>query len=119
MLKALREGTKSGLLKYFLLLLMGLAVMSLVFIDMSGSFSGGVSVNSIAKVGDSEISTSQFMQRYQQSERQAGLRSELPQAMRVQLGLEVADQMVRQRVYLAEADDIGLLVSIRSPLRLY
>jgi peptidyl-prolyl cis-trans isomerase D len=111
MLKALREGTKSGLLKYFLLLLMGLAVMSLVFIDMSGSFSGGVSVNSIAKVGDSEISTSQFMQRYQQSERQAGLRSELPQAMRVQLGLEVADQMVRQRVYLAEADDIGLLVS--------
>ena len=109
MLKALREGTKSGFLKYILITMMALAVLSLVFIDMSGSFSGGISASSVARVGDTEISTRQFLGRLQQAEHRAG-GFDIPEHMREQLALQVADQLVREEVFLTESQDMGLLI---------
>ncbi|GEM_PF-1483120 len=109
MLTFLREGAKSGVLKFFLVGFMGLAVMGLVFVDMTGSFRDGVSSNSVAKVGDGEISTAQMTAALQNAERQTGM-IDIPQQMREALARRVVDQEIQRRIYALEAQDIGLIV---------
>lgn len=109
MLTFLREGAKSGVLKFFLIGFMGLAVMGLVFIDMTGSFRDGVSSHSVASVGDTEISTLQMMDALQNAERQSGM-FQIPQEMRENLAKRVVDQEIQRRVYAMEAQDIGLIM---------
>lgn len=109
MLTFLREGAKSGFLKYILLGFMGLAVMGLVFIDMTGSFRDGVSSNSVARVGDGEISTAQMTQALQNAERQSGM-IDIPQKMREALARKVVDQEIQRRIYALEAHDMGLII---------
>ena len=61
MLRALRDGAKSGFLKYILLGFLVLAAGGLVLTDVGGFFSGGgVSQNFVAKGKNIEISTVQF-----------------------------------------------------------
>ncbi len=61
MLRALRDGAKSGFLKYILLGFLVLAAGGLVLTDVGGFFSGGgVSQNFVAKGKNIEISTIQF-----------------------------------------------------------
>ena len=109
MLTFLRDSAKSGVLKFFLIGFMALAVVGLVFIDMTGSFRDGVSSNSVARVGDSEISTGQMMNNLQNMERQSGL-PEVPQQLRLRMAKEAVDTEVRRRVLLLEAQDMGLNV---------
>lgn len=60
MLRALRDGAKSGFLKFILLGFMALAVGGLVLTDVGGFFRGGVSSNLVAKGKGIEISTMEF-----------------------------------------------------------
>ena len=109
MITFLRDGAKSGIMKFFLIGFMGLAVMGLVFIDMTGSFRDGVSSNSVARVGDTEISTRQMMTSLQNAERQSGM-MEIPAELRLRMALQSVDNEVRRRVLLLEAQEMGLMV---------
>lgn len=111
MLTTLREGAKSGFLKYILVAFIGFAVLGLVFVDMSGAFrGGGVGSSSVARVGDTEISVSRFRSEFQAAENRAGMGA-IPPQMREQLALQVVDQQVRERVFQLESHDMGLLIS--------
>ncbi len=55
MLNAMREGAKSGILKFIFFGLMGLATFGLVLTDAGGFFGGGFGRQTIAKIGDIEL----------------------------------------------------------------
>ncbi len=55
MLNAMREGTKSGFMRFILFGFMVLAVGGLVMMDVGGFFRGGVSRTSIAKIDGQEL----------------------------------------------------------------
>ncbi|MGM0421687.1 MAG: peptidyl-prolyl cis-trans isomerase [Pseudomonadota bacterium] len=113
MLTTLRDGAKSGFLKYILIAFIGLAVLGLVFVDMSGSFRDGVGSNSVARVGDTEIPLSRFMSDMQDEENRTGMR-EIPEQLRQQMAYRVVDQLVRERVFQLESQDMDLLVDDRT-----
>jgi peptidyl-prolyl cis-trans isomerase D len=113
MLTTLREGAKSGFLKYILIAFIGLAVLGLVFIDMSGSFRDGVGSNSVARVGDTEIPLSRFVSDLRAEENRTGMQ-DIPEQFRKQIAYRVVDQLVRERVFLLESQDMDLIVGDRT-----
>lgn len=117
MLNALRDGAKSGFLKFILLGFMALAVGGLVLTDVGGFFRGGVSNNYVAKGKGIEISTVQFDQtvrrilsRQQMSPQEAYSRGLINQILQSEiqtlivtretqkLGLIVGDETVTQQI---------------------
>ena len=65
MLNAMREGAKSGLSKFVLVGLMAMATFGLVLTDVGGFFGGGFGRQTIAKVGDIELTLPVFNSIYQ------------------------------------------------------
>ncbi len=60
MLNAMREGAKSGIMKFILFGFMVLAVGGLVLMDVGGVFRGGVTSTSVAKIDGNELSIIRF-----------------------------------------------------------
>ncbi len=60
MLNSLREAAKSGIMKFVLLGIMGLAGGGLVLMDVGGFFRGGVNRTSIARIGNNELPIQSF-----------------------------------------------------------
>jgi peptidyl-prolyl cis-trans isomerase D len=74
MLRALRDGTKKGFLLKFIMfgfLLMGLG--GLVLIDVGDYFRGGIGGNTVARIGDTDISLGKFQNDAQRIIRQQNL----------------------------------------------
>ncbi len=117
MLNALRDGAKSGFLKFILLGFMALAVGGLVLTDVGGFFRGGISSNVVAEGKGIEISIREFdttvrralatqnissQQAYQMGYINAILRNELQMRLfsrdAERLGLRVGDDLVTQQI---------------------
>jgi peptidyl-prolyl cis-trans isomerase D len=60
MLNAMRQGAKTGIVKFFLFGLLVLAVGGMIFMDVGGFFRNGVSNNSVARVGREQMSAAAF-----------------------------------------------------------
>lgn len=72
-MQALRDGASQGILKFFLLGLLALAGGGLVFTDVGGFFSGGVSSTDVAKVGKEKIGLNSFDRVARRSLQQLGI----------------------------------------------
>ncbi len=110
MLKALRDGAKSGFLKYILLGFLALATGGLVLTDMGGFFRGGVVSNNIVAKGKGiEISTVQFDRTVRRVLSRQGI---APQEA-YQLGYitQILQGEVQTLILTREASKLGLNVS--------
>jgi peptidyl-prolyl cis-trans isomerase D len=113
MLKVLRDN-----LKYLSWILWGVIVVFVlfVFVDFGGGIPGpALRTASAAVVGGDEISYGEFQRAYQQTEeayRDAYGTQFTPElARQLQLPLQVLEQLIQQRILLAEAATIGLTIS--------
>lgn len=117
MLKNLRDGAKSGVMKFILFGFMVMAVAGLVLMDVGGFFRGGVSSNVVATVAGQEISARNFDSNVRRILSRQGidtdmayragfidqiLQSEINNALVLksvsEQGLDVSDQMVATRI---------------------
>ncbi len=108
MLNALRDGAKSGFLKFILLGFMALAVGGLVLTDVGGFFRGGVSNAYVAKGKGIEISTVEF----DRTARRILSRQQITPQEAYSRGLinQILNSEVQTRIITREAQDLGLLV---------
>ncbi len=60
MLNIMRQGAKTGIVKFFLFGLLVLAVGGMIFMDVGGFFRNGVSQGSVARVGREQMSAASF-----------------------------------------------------------
>lgn len=108
MLKSLRDGAKSGFLKFILLGFMALAVGGLVLTDVGGFFRGGVSSNNVAEGKHIEISTVEFDRLARRVLSRQGLAPQDAYAR----GLihQILNNEIQTRIITREARDLGLVV---------
>lgn len=109
MLRSMRDGAKSGLLKYFLLGILVMAAGGLVLTDVGGFFRGGVSNNLVAKGNGIKISTTQFDRNVRRVLARQGM---APQEA-YQLGLihQILNGEIQIRILAREARKLGISVS--------
>jgi len=108
MLRAMRDGAKGGMLKYFLLGTLVLAAGGLVLTDVGGFFRGGVSSNLVAKGKGIEISTVEF----DQTARRVLARQGIDTNQAYQLGLidQILRSEIQNRILTREAVNLGIQV---------
>lgn len=109
MLKAMRDGAKSGFLKIILMGLMTLAVFGLVLTDVGGFFRGGIPATTVATVGKSEISTRAFDQQVRRVLAQQGL----DPATAYQYGFiqQILYSKIGEHLFAMRVRDLGILVT--------
>lgn len=109
MLRSLRDGAKSGWLKYILLGTLVLAAGGLVLTDVGGFFRGGISTNLVAKGKGIEISTQEFDRNVRRLLARQGM---APQEA-YQLGLinQILNGEIQIRILAQEARKLGIHVS--------
>lgn len=109
MLRSLRDGAKSGWLKYILLGTLVLAAGGLVLTDVGGFFRGGISTNLVAKGKGIEISTTEFDRNVRRLLARQGMS---PQEA-YQLGLinQILNGEIQVRLLAREARKLGINVS--------
>lgn len=109
MLRSMRDGAKSGVLKYLLLGTLLLAAGGLVLTDVGGFFRGGVSNNLVAKGDGIKISTNQF----DRSVRRVLARQGMAPQEAYQLGLihQILNNEIQLLILTREARKIGINVS--------
>jgi peptidyl-prolyl cis-trans isomerase D len=109
MLRSLRDGAKSGVLRYILFGFMGLAVAGLVLTDVGGFFRGGISNNIVAKGKNIEISTVQFDRTVRRILSRQGM---APQEA-YQLGLinQILQGEVQTQIMTREAAKLGININ--------
>lgn len=115
MLKVFRDNLKH--LKWILIVVIGILVLFL-FSDPFGGFGGsqpGAPGTTAATVGGQTVSVEEFRRTYQRFEnqyRQAYGEQFTPEVARqMRLPIQVLDQLVNQKILLAEAERLGLTVS--------
>lgn len=111
-MKALRDGAKGGVLKFFLLGILCLAAGGLIFTDVGGFFrGGGFGSNDVAKVGNDKISLPQFDNMVRRTLAPLGISP----AQAHQLGYlrEVLNAELRRRILLQSARDDGIVIDER------
>lgn len=109
MLKALRDGAKSGFLKYILLGMLVLAAGGLVLTDVGGFFRGGVSNNLVAQGKGIEVSTVQFDQTVRRVLARQGMAPQ--EAYRLGLINQILNSEIQTLILTREARDLGVHVS--------
>ena len=109
MLRSMRDGAKSGVLKYLLLGILIMAAGGLVLTDVGGFFRGGVSNNLVAKGDGIKISTTQFDRNVRRVLARQGM---APQEA-YQLGLinQILNNEIQIRILTREARKLGIAVS--------
>lgn len=106
MLKALRDGAKTGFLKYILLGFLVLAAGGLVLTDVGGFFRGGVSTNLVAEGKGIEISTVQFDQTVRRVLARQGMAPQ--EAYKLGLINQILNSEIQTRILTREARDLGV-----------
>lgn len=109
MLRSLRDGAKSGALKYFLLGMLVLAAGGLVLTDVGGFWRGGISTNLVAKGSGIEISTVEF----DRTARRILARQSMSTQEAYQLGLiyQILNSEIQVRILAREAHKLGINVN--------
>lgn len=109
MLRAMRDGAKGGILKYFLLGLLVLAAGGLVLTDVGGFFRGGVSNNLVAKGKGIEISTVAF----DRTVRRVLSRQGMDTFQAYQLGFidQILQNEIQNQILTREALNLGIQVN--------
>lgn len=106
MLRGMREGAKSGIMKFILLGLMTMAVGGLVLMDVGGFFRGGVSSNTVAEGSGITISAREFDRTVRRVLSQQGI--DPAQAYRLGLIETILYSEIQSRLLNREASGIGL-----------
>lgn len=115
MLRAMRDGAKGGILKYFLLGLLVLAAGGLVLTDVGGFFRGGVSNNLVAKGKGIEISTVAF----DRTVRRVLARQGMDTGQAYQLGFidQILQNEIQNQILTREALNLGVQVNDETVLK--
>lgn len=109
MLKAMRTGAKSMVIKGVLFGLLLLAMLGLAVTDVQGMFRGGVSNTTVAKIGREKISTTELRQMVDNALRnQPGMSEEIAYA--AGLPRMLLDQEIQRRIIQRQAGDLGVIV---------
>jgi len=106
MLRSMRDGAKSGFLKFILLGFMALAVGGLVLTDVGGFFRGGVSNNVVAKGKGIEITIQEFDRNLRRILAQQGIGAE--EAYASGIIERVLRGEVQNRILTKEAMKLGI-----------
>lgn len=108
-MQAMHSGRGSKILKSFFFFLLVLAAVGLVLTDVGGFFSGGVSNNDVAKVGNEKISIVSF----DRSTRRILARMNATPEQAYQMGYinNILDSEIRSRLFQQIAADNGIVVS--------
>lgn len=115
MLRALRDGAKSGILKFILFGFMVMAVFGLVLSDVGGFFRGGVPRNTVATIGDAKLTINEFDLMARRVLSQQGID---PQTA-FELGFmdQILMSEINNNLLLRAADDLGIVISDRIAAR--
>ena len=106
-MKSLRESASGGLMKFFLMGLLAMAVGGLVFMDMGGFYrSGGTGSNNVAKIGNETISIQNFDSKLVRVLNRAGLSRDQAYA-RGYIGQFLGEQ-IREKLIQQSAKNLGL-----------
>lgn len=109
MLRAMRDGAKSGYLKYFLLGMLVMAAGGLVLTDVGGFWRGGISTNLVAKGDGIEISTVEFDRSVRRILARQGMSSQ--EAYQMGLIYQILNGEIQTRILSREARKLGINVS--------
>ncbi|NQZ13941.1 MAG: peptidyl-prolyl cis-trans isomerase [Alphaproteobacteria bacterium] len=115
MLNAMRDGAKSGVLKFFLLGLLVLAAGGLVLTDVGGFFRGGVSATDVAKGKGFTIDARQFDRTVRRTLSQQGISPQ--QAYQFGLVDQILNREIQMRMLSREAESYGLRVGDETVLK--
>ena len=108
MLKAMRDGAQSVIIKWTLFGLLILAMLGLALISDTGLTRGGLSNSPVAKIGREKISQTEFDYILQNALRQQNIPAE--EAYRTGLPFSVLEQEISSRIFARAAYDMGILV---------
>jgi peptidyl-prolyl cis-trans isomerase D len=109
MLRFLRHGAKSTLIKFILSGIMTLAVLSLVLMDVGGMFRGGVDPQNVARVNDQPITMAEFDQIFRNQLRQ--IDANIPTDQRLNVARTILRREIQDRLLISLAHEAGLRVS--------
>lgn len=109
MLRALRDGAKSGFLKFILLGFLFMAVGGLVMMDVQGFFRGGVSRNTVAKIDGNELGAMNF----DRTVRRVLSQQNLTTAQAYQFGFidQILNSEITNNLLQKNARDLGVYIS--------
>ena len=115
MLIWMRDSAGAGIMKFFLMGLLVLAVAGLVLMDVGGFFTGNIGSNTIVKGGGVNIGVQEF----DRTLRRALTAQGIPAQEAMQLGLvdTILNSEIQSRLFTDEARDLGLEVSDESVTR--
>lgn len=105
----LRDGAASGVLKFFLMGLLVLAVGGLVMMDVGGFFRGGVGRTDVAKIGGEKISAQSFDRTVQRTTRRIGMTPQ--EAYKLGHINEILYSNIRGNIMIQSAGDLGVQIS--------
>lgn len=109
MLIWMRDGAGAGVIKFFLLGMLVLAVAGLVLMDVGGFFRGDISQGTIVKGGGINISTMEFDRTVRRAINSQGVTPE--QAYRSGLIDNIAQSEIQSRLFSRKVSELGLHVS--------
>ena len=109
MLRVLRDGAKSGFLKYILMSFLVLAAGGLVLTDVGGFFRGGASSNVVAEGKGIKITTAQFDRQVRRILSRQGMGPE--EAYNRGFIMQILNNEVQTQILTREARALGLNVS--------
>ncbi len=108
-MRALRDGAKGGILKFFLLGILCLAGGGLVFTDVGGFFRGGVSSNDVVKIGRESVSINSFDRVLRRTLAQVGITPE--QAYNLGYLDQILSSEISRRSLMRAAGESNILVA--------
>lgn len=108
MLKIMREGAKSTILKISLFGLLLMAMAGLALMDVQGMFRGGIKSDVIASFGGERIHAQEFDRMVQTTLRQQRIKQ--VDAYRAGLPQQILKQEIDKRLFARAARDLGLVI---------
>lgn len=108
MLKQMREGTKSTVLKLTLFGLLLLAMAGLAVTDVQGVFRSGVAGNAVASFGRTKLTAIDFDRLVQDGLREQRIKQS--DAYRAGIPMQILKDEINRRLSLLAASDIGLQI---------
>ena len=108
MLRLLRDGAQSKIIKFALFSMLGMALVGLALMDFSGTFRNGVKVNSIAKVGGDDISIIEFENSVTSMLRRSNLQRE--EAYNQGQIYSLLQGEIQSRLFDKASQDMGIMV---------
>lgn len=109
MLKQMRTGAQSAVIKFVLFGILMLATFGLVLMDYQGMFRGGYKASTVASVDGDKISAVEFETMLQGALRRQQMSRE--DAWRTGYPAQYLQNEINQRILVAAVNDLGLVVS--------